>query len=108
MNIGQMNKRITIQTVTTTQDSYGSQSESWADTVTVWGAIWPLSGKEIVNAGQVEADFNVRIRIRYRSSVTVKNRIKYGSRYFNIKEVINLNEKNQWLELMCEERLSDA
>ncbi len=104
MNIGKMNKRITIQTATDAQDSFNSATETWADTVTLWGNINPLSGKEYNANAQTESETTHVITVRYKSGITTKNRIKYGSRYFDIENVININESNQWLEMMCTER----
>jgi SPP1 family predicted phage head-tail adaptor len=44
-----------------------------------------------------------RIRIRYRSGVTPVCRILFKTRYFNIVSVINIDEKKEFLELICKE-----
>ena len=43
------------------------------------------------------------IRIRYYSGVTPKWRVKWGSRIYDIESVINPDEKNVMLDLMCVE-----
>lgn len=108
MNIGELNKRLVIQTLTTTQDSSGSQTESYADTETVWGAIWPDSGKEYIAQSQITGELTGTIRIRYRTGMTIKRRFKFGSRIFDIQNIINPGENNKWLDCRYIERFSDA
>ena len=42
LNAGSLNKRIEIQSKTSTADGLGGYSDVWATTKVVWAAIWPL------------------------------------------------------------------
>lgn len=101
--IGELNKRVTIQTNTATRGTTGQAIEAWTDTATRWAAIEPLTGREYWQAQQVNAEMTVKITIRYYAGLTVKNRVKYGSRYFDILSTQNLNEGNKFMVLMCKE-----
>lgn len=104
MQVGALNKRVTIQYPTRTPDGMGGFSESWVDHATVWAAIWPTTATERLKADQVSGEITHRIRIRYRRGIRTSWRIKFGSRYFNISgPPINPNEKNEYLDLMCKE-----
>ena len=103
MQIGQLNKRITLQYETKTADDMGGFSVVWTDSATVWAAIWPISANELVQSMQTDMIISHRIRIRYRSGVLPSWRICFGSRYFNIVSIINPSERGEWLELMCKE-----
>jgi SPP1 family predicted phage head-tail adaptor len=83
----------------------GAPTEAWEDLKTVWGAVWPLRGREYILAQQVGADVNYKIRIRYTEDITPANRIQLAdtTRFFDIKEVINPDLRNIQLELMCKE-----
>lgn len=103
MRPGQLRHRVTIQAKTITRGTDGSVIESWADTATVWAAVEPLTGREYWAAQQINAERTVKFRIRYRSGITPQMRISYSSRTFDIKSVINVEEQNRELLLMCEE-----
>ena len=103
MRIGALNKRITIQIPTKAPDGMGSFTITWTDHATVFCAIWPLMGRELVQAMQTDMVVSHRIRIRYRSVFRPDWRIKRGDRYFNIVSIVNVGERNEWLDLMCKE-----
>ena len=104
MKAGELRHRITIQQKTVTQDTAGVITETWADLVTVWAAIEPLTGREKFLAQQVYTDMTTRVRIRYRSGIDPAMRLKYNSRIFEINVVVNPEERNRELELLCTER----
>lgn len=101
--IGNLNKRITLQYVTQTADGMGGFSETWADDAEVWAAIWPKSASEQIQSMQAVMTISHRIRIRYRSTLKPSWRINFGTRYFNIIEIINPNERGEWSDIMCKE-----
>ena len=73
------------------------------DDATVWAAIEPLKGSERLRAEQLENPVTHRVSIRHRAGVTPKMRIKFGTRILNIRAVIDPEERNRSLELLCEE-----
>ena len=103
MEIGTLNKRITLQYETKTADGMGGFDVVWTHGATVWAAIWATSAKELVQSMQTDMVITHRIRIRYRSTFKPSWRIKFGTRYFNIISMINPAERNEYLDLMCEE-----
>ena len=76
---------------------------TWGTVATVWAAIWPLTGKETLQSMQNSMEISHRIRIRYRSGILSSYRILFGTRYFNIVSIINMNEDGRWIEMMCKE-----
>jgi SPP1 family predicted phage head-tail adaptor len=103
MSIGDLNQRITIQSQTRTSDGMGGWTETWATLATVWAAVWPVSAREILKAGQTSMEITHRIKIRYRAGVDPSYRILFGTRYFSIMSIINVGERGEWLELLCKE-----
>jgi SPP1 family predicted phage head-tail adaptor len=103
MNIGTLNKRIILQQSTRVSDGMGGFSLTWVDVATVFASMWPLSAAETVEAMKTTMTISHRIRIRYRGDLRSSWRVKFGNRYFSIVSIINPNEKNQMLELMCKE-----
>lgn len=106
----QMRHRIVFQNEVLTSDGGGGSSLSWVNVVTVWSAIDNLSGlngRNITNeknfAGQIQDKESLKFTIRYTSGLTAKMRIAFGSRVFNIRSIVNVNEKNEILQILAEE-----
>jgi SPP1 family predicted phage head-tail adaptor len=106
MEAGKLRYRVTLQQLTTTTDAEGIPIESWLPFATVHAAVEPIKGREYFQAAAVGAENTVRIRIRYRSGVTAAMRLLYGTRIFNIRSVIDDNERHWEIHLMCEEVVS--
>ena len=103
MEIGSLNKRVTFQYETKTADNMGGFDVVWTDYATVFAAIWPTSAKELTQSMQTDMVITHKIRVRYRSAFKPSWKLKFGSRYFNIVSILNPNERNEWLDLMCKE-----
>lgn len=104
--IGKLRHRVVIQAENATPDGAGGFSDPWASptvVATVWASVVPLSGSEQFRGMQLEDKITHKITMRYRAGVTAKNRIVFGTRPFNIRVVRNIDERDRWLELMCEE-----
>jgi SPP1 family predicted phage head-tail adaptor len=95
---------------TVTPDGGGGKRETWVS----------KSPQDIVAAGSIRAskrDRNVaektapigsyRFVIRYRSDVSVRDRVQYGSRQLEIVGLADVEERGSWLELDCEERIGE-
>lgn len=100
---GQLRSRIELQSETVTADGYGGQSRSWITYATVWADLFPTNGSERFQHGKVEDLVTHRCIIRGRTDVQAKHRVKFGTRTFNIRAVLNLNERGAYNELHLEE-----
>jgi SPP1 family predicted phage head-tail adaptor len=103
MRAGPLRHRIAIERVTETRDTDGSAIETWSTYATVQASIEPISGREYFAAQSTQADLTHRIVMRYLSGIIPKMRVKYRSRIFDILSVINVEERNRELQLMCRE-----
>lgn len=109
---GDMRHKIDIQQRSTTQDSFGGQSQTWTNVATgIWADIQPLSGREIMAAEAVQAEVSHTITIRYKASfddpvAVAAMRAVYGSRIFNISAKINVDERNRIIQLSANEGLN--
>ena len=106
VNAGEMRSQITVQSATQTRDAHGGATETFAEFVTTWAEINPLTAREFVSGNQITQDVSHRIRMRYYPGVTPSMRILFGARVFNIHSVINANERNKFMELLVKERLN--
>ncbi|MDX2027697.1 MAG: phage head closure protein [Alphaproteobacteria bacterium] len=103
MRIGELRKQVAIQAETPTADNAGGYALAWTTVATLWAEITPLDGREIYTAQHLEGRVTHRVTMRWRSGVTTDMRLVYSDRAFNIRAVMNVDERNRWLELLVEE-----
>ena len=101
--IGRLRYQVSLQTATNTRDSGGGLSQSFDSADLIFADIRPQSGDETFRQGKVQEKLTHNIIIRYRTGVTTAQRILYDSRIFNIRSVINIDERNRFLMLKCVE-----
>jgi SPP1 family predicted phage head-tail adaptor len=97
---------ILIQAENPTTDAGGGQTDPWASptlVAAVRACIEPLRGFEKLRAMQLEDSISHKITIRFRSGLTAKMRIVFGTRLFNIRAIIDPEERNRWLEIFADE-----
>jgi len=98
---GSLRHRIAIQSASESRDSMGGVTYSWSTDDTVWGHIRPLSGKELVEAKQIDARVTHKIIIREYSSLTPSHRFQNDSRNFNISSILNIQERDKLQVCSC-------
>lgn len=103
MKAAALRHRVSLQSSEDSADGGGGSTTVWSEVATLWASIEPLKGVERVAAQQIETRLTHRVRLRHRLGVTTAMRIQFGSRIFNIHAVINPQERNRLLELLCEE-----
>lgn len=102
MKAEKMRHRITFQVPSDAKDVLGGYSDSWTDAITVWAQISPVSGREY--SGQVQGNaVTHKIYCRYLKGISPQLRVKFGERTFRIISVLNWEERNKGLTIMCEE-----
>ena len=101
-----LRRKITVQNVTESKDSYGQPIETWSTYAIRYADVMPTSGREYVTAQQRFAEEITLLRIRYDSTtknITPKMRVKYGTRTLNIESAINEQELNKHIQILCRE-----
>lgn len=108
MEIGKLRHQIAIQSKTRTTDAVGGYTEAWATITggTVWVSIVPVAGFEQYRADQLQEIVTHRITMRYLSGVTTAHRVLFGSIVYDIKSVINVQERGIEMVLLVEERMT--
>ncbi len=105
MRAGTLRHRVTLQRRGDTRDGIGTVTETWTNEATVWASIEPLQGREYFEAQRENADVTHKLRIRHRSGVTREMRVIFEDRVFDIEAVLNVEERDRELVLMCKEEL---
>lgn len=102
MRTGELRHRIIIQ-----EESFlktpgtGEKISSWTDVCTVWAAVEPVSGREYFLSLETHSEQVVRVRIRYRAGITSDMRVIFDENAMYVQSVINPENRNRELELMC-------
>ncbi len=103
---GELRHEIVIQAENATTDAGGGGGDPWASPTTVatiMASIRPLRGRERLQAMQAQDSLSHVFTARWISGITPKHRILFGTRTFNIRAVINVEERDQKLEIFAEE-----
>jgi len=103
-----MRHSVTLQRRATTKDAMGQQVNTWTDLGTLIASVEPVRGREYLGASGEHSDVTHRINTRARPdfSPQPRDRLAFGSRYFNIKSVFDISERGREWEMMCVEEIS--
>lgn len=94
MNIGMMDRRITLQSRTVTQDATGEADETFTTVTTVWAQVTPTREAEpFTDSDQHQAKVTQTFKIYYRSDVDYTTRIVYQSDNYNIESIKELGRR---------------
>lgn len=110
---GKLRKRVQIQALPTVQAIDQNWNEptygDWTKQADVWASIEPLSGRELVYAGQVAADATHLVTVRYFQGLMERMRFLYvddatgATRLFNISFVKDPEENHVLQMCYCQE-----
>ena len=111
LRAGQLTRRLTLQSLSTTLDSYGISVPTWTNVTTVWADIQPLTGQERLSAAQLVSEVTHQLTVRYSSlladtRVVAGYRALYKGRIFNIHAALNEDESNVLVTLLASEGLT--
>ena len=100
---GRLTERVTFQEVTQAKDAQYGTTETWANigtSPTVSAEVIPMTGKEILESQQLRAESSVKIRIRARSDLNSKMRVKHGTTTYQI-DYVPPYIRQQFMVLLC-------
>lgn len=103
--IGRLDRRITFQ-----QKVYGTDEsnqklitgwENISTTPTVYAQVDEQSGSEVIQANQLNGLETASFTVRYRTDLTIENRIVYDGFYWDIHSILQVGRK-RFLRIMAE------
>lgn len=100
---GQLTKRVILQAPSVTKAADGAETVTWTTLSTIWAEIASSGGREFWQAKQANAEISHMVRIRYRARMSPRFRIVHGGRVFQVLSVINPDEGQTDLILLCKE-----
>jgi SPP1 family predicted phage head-tail adaptor len=102
--IGALRHRLTLERIDATPVGGGAQDAVWVAVAELSAAIRPLGGREITGADSFHGTVTHTIRLRYRAEIVPEMRFRMATRVFNIRAVIDRDERKRWLDCQCEEQ----
>lgn len=100
---GKLRNFITIQQNTITYDSYNDPVETPSTVTTAWAAIITTGGREFYAAQKLYAETSAVFEIRHTAAITVKMRILYGTRIFQILGINDVDERHTTMLISTKE-----
>jgi SPP1 family predicted phage head-tail adaptor len=85
MAAGELDQRITLQSLALVSDGGGGSTETWSNVAILWAKVVPMSGRERLQADQLESPANYRVTIRRRTDITAGKRILWQGKPLNIR-----------------------
>ncbi len=108
MRAGRLSSKIELQRSVETANAFGEMIQTWQPLFTCWASVEPLRGSERFSAMQVQSDVDTRIIVRWCLNLDLlntKDRVKFGNKIYDIRAVLNINERNTEMHVMCKQHL---
>ncbi len=110
ISAGRLRRQVQLQRAAETPDGAGGREVTWSTFATVWGEMRPLSGKDRLQAEQLQSTIANRLVIRFQGSpsnpempfVSARDRVLYKGVAYNIRAVVDIEERRRFLELDLE------
>ncbi|WEJ14222.1 phage head closure protein [Sinorhizobium prairiense] len=94
LNIGKLDRRISIERETETVKPSGSVAKAWATVATVWAEIVQQTASEFLT-GFGEAENGTMIfRVRWIPGLTTADRVTYAGKVYDLKEITELGRRD--------------
>ncbi len=103
------NKRIIFKKPVKTKDGRGGWTSAYTIIDTVWGAIDSLKAFERSKYMSIYPGVDVKLIIRYHPTIATfksKCRAYFGTKYYDIKGMVNPGESNKFLEFVAIETVN--
>ena len=109
MDIGRLNKRITLMKFAETTDSMGQETQALIPVATIWGDLRPVRGNEYYEVQKIQAKVSHKLYIRYHAAYADIDSnwfIRYGNEEFDVVSVINVDLADKMFEIYCNARVN--
>lgn len=111
LRAGQLNRVISVQQRTTTQDTFGGLPQSWSEIKQVYALVEALSGYEKMAGEAVASGVTHRVTVRYDPifddpKIVATYRVVYKGRIFDVQASMNIDEGDHIIELLATEGMT--
>jgi SPP1 family predicted phage head-tail adaptor len=100
---GRLRQSIIVQREVSTSDGLGGHTNLWGTVTQLKAFINPTTGGERYTSQRLEAKITHKVYVRFTDLIKTSDRINFNGRLMQIRAIINLEERNRWLEIHAEE-----
>lgn len=94
MNLGKLDRQITLEQAAETRNGYGEVLKDWAPLGTVWAQVRYAAGTETTDNAQVQAVQRVEFTVRYRpDALHTRFRVQYAGNAYEIEAVAEIGRR---------------
>ena len=104
IRIGDLRQRLVLESALRVDDGGGGANETWVEEAQLWALVRPLAGQERVEADSIAGRVTHEIWLRYRDGVEPSMRFRMDTRLFDIRAVMDVDERRRFLRCFAEER----
>ena len=107
MTIGELDRRVVIENVSTSRNSYGELERTYESFRTVWAAIEWKGGTEGVDQSEKitgMTKLHIYIRNLDMSNLSLQSRLTYDGKYYFPKVINQIEGRTAFLEIICENK----
>tara|TARA_X000001382_G_scaffold65387_1_gene45334 strand:+ start:471 stop:797 length:327 start_codon:yes stop_codon:yes gene_type:complete len=107
MTIGELDRRVILQTVSTTANNYGELTRVYSTFRTVWAAIeWKGGSEKLDQSDKITGMTKLHVYIRNldMSSLSLQSRLVYDNKNYFPKVINQIDGREAFLEIICENK----
>lgn len=105
MDFSKMQHRITfLKPAGTYKNGMGENVPEYTEHMTVWAYVAPKTGREYEEAQKLRAETTYNVLTRYFPGISTDMRILFRGRTFLIESVLNVEERNEQLQIVAVEK----
>lgn len=101
--VGALKRRLVLEAPIATPDGLGGATQAFETVAALWAQVEWLSGREIWRMGRPEQLSTHRITLRWRAGVDAGQRLRDGSRIFDIRTAADPDGSRRRLVCLVEE-----
>lgn len=101
MQVGRLNRLVTIKRRTAGQGPLGQPLDTWVDVASVWANVRNRTGSQAIRADKDTSVVQTSIRIRRRTDVTAAMRLHMGATVYEVEAVLPDEESRERVDLVC-------
>lgn len=102
MNIGALNRLVSIMNRVDGQDEAGQPLETLEEVAKVWASVRHKSGAESIRADKDTSIVQASIRIRRRTDLTAGMEVHHETTVYKIRAILPDEEHRERCDLVCE------
>ena len=107
MLIGQLDRRVSIYSVSTSANNYGELTRAYSLFREVWAYVEWKGGAEATDQSEKitgMTKLHVYIRNLDMSNLSLQSRLTYDSKYYFPKVINQIDGRGEYLEIICENK----